>query len=119
MWWLLLLSVIQRVLLALGQVVLKIALQIMPPFGWNSKFWLSLLTNWQFALSGIIFGSASILWMYILKHYPLSMAAPLVSMSYVITTLMAIIVFHETVPWERWLGTGLILCGVILVVSKY
>lgn len=45
MWWLLVLSVIQSVLLALGQVVLKIALQIMPPFGWNAKFWLSLLTN--------------------------------------------------------------------------
>lgn len=71
MWWLLVLSVIQSVLLALGQVVLKIALQIMPPFGWNSKFWLSLLTNWQFALSGIIFGSAS----YIVDVYSKTLPA--------------------------------------------
>ena len=69
MWRVVFLSVIQSSLLAGGQVFLKFALQKMQPFGWTRAFWDSLLLNWQFACSGLLFGSSSVLWMYIVKHY--------------------------------------------------
>ena len=67
-------------MLSFGQLTLKLALEKMPTFSWTTNFWGDLLTNWWFMLCGILFGGASILWMYILKHFPLNMAYPMASM---------------------------------------
>ena len=99
----------QSALLALGQVMLKFGLEKMEPFGWNTVFWKSALINWQFAASGICFGAASLLWMYIVKHYPLSMAYPMVA---------AIIFFHEHVDITKWIGVFLIMTGCILIAKQ-
>lgn len=117
MWKLLPLSLLQCVLLSAGQVLLKFALMKMPPFGWNREFWLSLPCNWQFAACGLCYGAASLLWMYILKRFPFSMAYPMVSLSYVIAMFSAILFFHETVPAHRWIGCALIVCGCMLIVK--
>ena len=91
MWRLLVYSLLQSVLLTSGQVLLKFSLQKMLPFGWNGEFWWSVFGNWQFAACGLCFGAASLLWMYILKNFPLSMAYPMVSLSYVIAMFFAIL----------------------------
>lgn len=109
------LALVQSALLALGQVMLKIALLRMAPFSWNLSFWRSLLINWQFALCGICFGTASLLWMYIIKQYPLSSAYPLVSLSFVFGMIAAIIFFHEDVDLTKWIGLILIVAGCYLV----
>lgn len=114
---LLLLSLTQSALLAGGQVFLKIALLKMVRPEWTRTFVLSVLTNWQFAMSGILFGAGSLLWMYILKHYPLSMAYPMISLSYVFGMAGAIIFFHETVTPMRWLGVLLIMAGCCFVAK--
>lgn len=117
MWQLLGLSFLQSVMLSLGQLSLKVALEHMPPFSWTLRFGAHMLTNWWFLLCGIMFGGASLLWMYILKHWPLSMAYPMVSMSYVIAMVMAVAFLHESVAWNRWVGVGLIMLGCVLVAK--
>lgn len=115
MWQLITLSVIQSVMLSFGQLTLKLALVRMPPFSWTSEFWLPILTNWWFMLSGILFGSASILWMYILKHFPLHLAYPLASLSYVFAIVFAVLFLNETVSWNRWVGVALIMTGCVFI----
>lgn len=117
MWQLLILSLIQSVMLAFGQLTLKLALERMPPFGWTVSFWADLLTNWWFMLCGVLFGGASLLWMYILKHYPLAMAYPMASMGYVVALVLAVIFLHESVTWSRWLGVALIMAGCVFVAK--
>lgn len=117
MWQLIGLSVIQSIALAIGQMALKLALEKMPHFTWTAAFWLDLITNWWLLLSGILCGGATVLWMYILKHYPLSMAYPMASMSYVIALFIAIFFLHETVSWNRWVGVALIMVGCIFVAK--
>ncbi len=56
--------------------------------------------------------------MYIVKHYPLSVAYPLVSLSFVMGMLAAVFIFNEPVPVLRWLGLVLIVVGVALIVQK-
>jgi len=114
---LLLLALLQSSLLAAGQVLLKFGLGRMETFGWTRTFWSSVLFNWQFAASGISFGTASLLWMYIIKHYPLSMAYPMVSLSYVFGLMSAIVFFHEQVGIEKWLGVALIMVGCCLIAK--
>lgn len=117
MWNLILLSIAQSLMLSTGQVALKLGLSKMLPFGWTTAFWSSLITNWWFMLSGILCGSAALLWMYILKHYPLSMAYPMASMGYVFVLIFAVVFFHEEVEWTRWIGVVLIMTGCIFVAK--
>lgn len=108
-------ALLQSLLLALGQVLLKFGLNNMKPFSWSSAFWKSVFINWQFALCGICFAAASLLWMYIVKHFPLSMSYPMVSLSYVFGMIGAIVFFHETVDIYKWIGVVLIMTGCFLI----
>ena len=117
MWRVVFLSIIQSSFLAGGQVFLKFALQKMPTFAWASEFWGRLLLNWQFACSGLLFGSSSILWMYIIKHYPLSVAYPMISLSYIFGLFSAMIFFHESVSMMKWIGVSLIILGCCIVAK--
>lgn len=117
MWKLILLTLLQCLLLTGGQVLLKFALLRMMPFGWNRAFWTSVFANWQFAACGLCFALASLLWMYIIRVFPLSMALPLASLSYVFGMLAAIAFFHEEVSFARWMGVLLIMVGCSLSAS--
>ena len=108
-------ALLQSLLLALGQVLLKFGLNNMKPFSWSEAFWKSVFINWQFALCGICFAAASLLWMYIVKHFPLSMAYPMVSLSYVFGMIGAIVFFHESVDIYKWVGVFMIMTGCILI----
>ena len=110
-----LLALLQIAIFAFGEVFFKLGLMEMEPLGWNAAFWRSALLNWQFALSGICFGGASLLWMYIIKKFPLSMAYPLVSLSYVFGLLAAAWIFHEDVNLNKWIGVALIVAGCFII----
>lgn len=110
-------AIVQSALLAGGQVFLKFGLARMLPFGWNRHFWTSALLNWQFAMSGLTFGASSILWMHIIKRYPLSVAYPMISLSYVFGMIAAMVFFHEQVSPLKWTGIALIMAGCCLIAK--
>jgi undecaprenyl phosphate-alpha-L-ara4N flippase subunit ArnE len=101
--------------LAAGQVFLKLAFAGMGEFVWTRKFFVALLTNRHLAASGISMLMASLIWFYIIKHYELSLAYPLTSMSYIFGTLAAIFIFNESVPAIRWIGVVFIMLGVAIL----
>lgn len=109
------LALIQSALLAMGQVMLKMGLLRMESFEWTPVFWRSVLLNWQFALSGICFTVASLLWMHIIKNYPLSTAYPLVSLSFVFGMIASMFFFHEQVVFTKWIGVLLIVAGCYFI----
>ena len=113
-----LLAILQSALLAGSQVLLKIALRDLPSFAWTWDYWRQLLLNLPFFLTGVFFAAGSLLWLYIIRHYPFSMAYPLVSLSYVFGMLAALWVFHETVPVASWVGLLLILSGCWLIAVR-
>lgn len=117
MWKIIPYSIVQSILLSGGQVFLKYALMKMPAFGWNRTFWSSLLVNWQFALSGMLFLAGSLLWMQILKVFPFSMAYPMISLSYVFGMIAAMWFFNETVTITKWFGVILIIAGCCLIAK--
>lgn len=110
-------SLLQCMLLSGGQVLMKLGLTKAGDYSWSLGYFGRLFINWQFVCCGICYGIASILWMYIIKNFPFSMAYPMVSISYVMGMFAAIIFFHEQVPLIRWLGVFLILSGCILIAK--
>ncbi len=114
---LLILAVIQAIFLCAGQVLLKIAMQAMPPFSRTWHYFSTLLTNWWLLGCGITFTIAGVMWMYILRHYPFSQAYPLSSMAYVFGMVAAMLIFQEHIPLTGWAGILLIMAGCWLVVQ--
>lgn len=54
-------------------------------------------------------------WFFLLKLLPLSVALPLTAIDYVIVAILGAWLFSERLDWRRWVGTGLIVAGMILV----
>ena len=115
---LLLLSTIQCFFLVITQIFLKLAVVQMGAFHFSVDFFKRLLVNWQFACSGVSVIIATILWMYILKHFDFSMAYPMISISYIFGMVASIVVFNESIPSTRWIGVILIMIGVIFVAKQ-
>ncbi|MCM1040964.1 MAG: EamA family transporter [Bacteroides sp.] len=110
-------GVIQAVFLAAGQVSLKMALERIQTFQctWN---WLGgVLRNPYLLLMGICFTASGLLWLYMLRRFPFSVAYPVTSLAYVFGIIAAILVFHENVSLIRWGGVCLIMFGVFLVTG--
>ncbi len=118
MFKLILLSTLQSLFLVSSQIFLKLASKKINGFTFSWDYFKALLINWKLALSGISIASATLLWVYILKHFEFSVAYPMISISYVFGMLAAIFIFNETVPLSRWIGVGFIMAGVI-IIAKY
>ena len=114
---LIILAILQSLLLCSGQVFLKMALRKMGSLVWSSHFFFSQLTNWWWLGCGLCYGAASVLWMYIVKYFPFSMAYPMVSLSYVFGMLAAILFFHEEVSMVKWMGVACIVVGCFLIAK--
>ena len=112
------LSLAQTLLLASGQICLKLSMDRMDKFTFSWVYFKQLFTNFYFALTGVFILSATILWMYILKNYPFSIAYPVTSFAYVFGMLAAVFLFKEQVPFTRWIGVFLIVAGVFFLLKK-
>ena len=117
MFRLLLLVAIQSIFLSGAQVLLKLASAKILPFSWSWPFFKSVIWNGWLALSGVAGILAFALWTYILKHYPFGVAYPLSCLGYVFGLIAAMLVFHETVNWNQWLGIVLIMAGCFFIAK--
>ena len=61
-----------------------------------------------------VFG-ASIFWLAVLSRVHLSFAYPLLAFGYVVTALLARLLFNEPISATRWTGILVICLGVVLV----
>ena len=112
---LLLLAFIQAALLAGGQLCVKFALMRIDRFVFSWQFILEQLSNWWWLACGICFGCSTVLWAYILRHYPFSTAYPLSSLAYVFGVLAAWLFLGEKISYNIIIGILLIMVGCYFV----
>lgn len=62
-----------------------------------------------------LFGISAMFWLVVLSHVPLSVAYPVVGISYIVIVAFSRFVRHEEVPMLRWLGVVVIACGIALI----
>jgi drug/metabolite transporter (DMT)-like permease len=62
-----------------------------------------------------LFGLSAMFWLVVLSRVDLSIAYPLVGLSYIVVVGLARFLFHEHVPTLRWMGVSLIALGIALV----
>jgi drug/metabolite transporter (DMT)-like permease len=69
-----------------------------------------------FIFSGLVlYGVATILWLFILSRVPLSIAYPVQSIAYVLAVFGAYFIFHEPLSPAKIIGVILIILGVSLI----
>ncbi|XJZ28581.1 EamA family transporter [Bacillota bacterium Lsc_1132] len=110
------LILINIVCLVLGQTSWKIGLENLHLHGnLFQKFFQFVFSPFIF-LGFVLYILATVIWMYLLSKLPLSFLYPLQSVAYVLALFVGLFLFKEQIPISRWIGTGVILLGVYLVV---
>ena len=101
-------------LLVAGQMLWKTGIVHHPIRGMSGTF-MALFTPYIFA-GIVLYGLATVVWIYLISRLPISMLYPMQSLAYVLTAVLAIAFFHEHISTIRWVGIGVIMVGVALVV---
>ena len=115
------LTVFVTLLLALAQVLVKLGLNRIGGFHISFKSFFSdiipFISSYYLWIGFITIIVSSFLWMKVLAKVNLSIAYPLISISYVFGLFAARLIFHEIIPVTRWFGVFIIIIGVIVITK--
>jgi multidrug transporter EmrE-like cation transporter len=103
---------------ATGQVMLKHGMQIATSRAADSGSSLALraaTTPWVL-LGLVVFGISAIAWLAALSKVPLSVAYPFNAVGYLVILLASILVLHERANVLTWVGSLMVVSGLVLVV---
>ena len=106
------------ILLAIaGQYLLKTGVTAIPP---DASIAGVLRTLFSVPILGgfFLYGLSSIVWLFILKKLPLSIAYPTLSLSYIGVMAISVLVLGESFTLTKALGMGLIFLGVAALFSQ-
>jgi multidrug transporter EmrE-like cation transporter len=72
-----------------------------------------------FVIGFIAYGTASFVWFRVIATEPLSTAYPLlVSLTFLLVTLSAAILFQESVSIRKLCGLGVVLIGILMLTGE-
>jgi drug/metabolite transporter (DMT)-like permease len=102
-----------------GQVLLKYAMQTSGGL-WREGFGIvSNLIQWvlnpYLVVGFIVYGVATVLFLYLLGRYELSYFYPLTASTYIFTFLAGVYLFHEQITLSKISGAIVIFIGVIII----
>lgn len=100
------------VLTCLGQIAQKYAVE-----SWRgqSSGWAGKLRSPWLWLALAALGAGLLVWLLVLQRLEVGIAYPMLSLNFVLITLVARFAFNETVDRRHWLGVTLVMGGVILL----
>lgn len=76
---------------------------------------LRLLRNTNFIIGGVLYVLGVVLYLFVLRALPLSVAYPLSSLQYVWITFLSLFILRENVDAWRWGGIALIMAGIVIL----
>ena len=103
---------------ATGQVMLKHGMQIASARAADSggSLVLRAATSPWVLLGLVVFGVSAIAWLGALSKLPLSVAYPFNALGYLVILLASILVLHERANVLTWVGSLMVVSGLVLVV---
>jgi len=100
-----------------GQLLFKAAALRYAPDAPLGERLLGVVANSYFLGAVVLYGSLTVLWVWVLTFTPLSRAYPFVALAFAITPLLGGLVFGEPIAPRLLFGIALILGGLLLVAS--
>ncbi|WP_165496657.1 EamA family transporter [Haematobacter massiliensis] len=111
-------ALLSIILGAAGQLFLKLGatrLFAVPRQDGLLGFMRDFIMTWQLSLGLLFYGSSAFVWIYVLSKVSLSVAYPMVGLSFVVVLMLSVLVLGETVKLGQIMGCGLILAGIVMV----
>jgi drug/metabolite transporter (DMT)-like permease len=62
-----------------------------------------------------LFGISALFWLVVLSRVSLSIAYPMVGLSYIVVVVVSKLFLHEAVPPLRWIGVSVIAIGIAVI----
>jgi multidrug transporter EmrE-like cation transporter len=117
------LVILSAVLTVTANILLRIGVIRAGGLGGNSSELLNslfrLISQPCFDVGFLLYGLASLVWFRVISTEPLNIAYPLlVSMTFVLVTLGATVVFHESMTFRQMVGLAVVLTGIVLISGK-
>jgi len=120
---------LKNLIMIMATVILNTAGQFMMKAGINKigkiglgnimEAFQKVVTSWYVIGGFSSYALSAVLWILILSRAELSWAFPMVSLSYVITALLAPYLLNEPFSIQRFIGILVICAGVFLVSRTY
>ena len=103
---------------ATGQVMLKHGMQVATARVAHSggSLVLRAATSPWVLLGLVVFGISAIAWLAALSKVPLSVAYPFNALGYIVILIASVLVLHERANLLTWLGSLLVVSGLLIVV---
>jgi multidrug transporter EmrE-like cation transporter len=101
-----------------GQLTLKTAMDSVGRIGKSSQLGETALRALKEPLLWMglaLFGISALFWLVVLSRVRLSVAYPIVGISYILIVLLARFRLHEQVPTLRWIGVSVIALGIAII----
>ena len=111
----LLLTILCVVLIAAGQMLFKVAAAQWRIDGWSWNTARSFLSP-AMVLALIVYGMTTVLWVFILRTVPLSVAFPVYALVFVLVPVAAHVLLNEPWSWNALIGGAVIMLGVIISI---
>jgi drug/metabolite transporter (DMT)-like permease len=108
------LAVVCVALIASGQIFFKYAANALRHSG--SYLDTGVLSFVLVAL--VIYGGATVLWIALLQHVPLSRLYPYMALSFVLVPLAGWLLFQEQIPLGQIAGLALIVAGLLTIAAS-
>jgi len=105
---------------ALGAILMKLGAAHLGPIELNSfqnvmKFIWKLLTNFTILGGMGLYFLSAVAWTYLLTRLDVSYVQPILSLTYLVTPILAFFIVGEQIPLARWIGIGVIIIGVYII----
>src|SRR3989338_8692142 len=79
-----------------------------------ASFWRMFL-HWKLWLGGLLYALSTVVYIFVLGKEELSVAYPLVSTSFLWTTLLSVFLLKEKMNVYKWLALSGIIVGIVLI----
>ena len=95
--------------IAIGQILFKLAARDTIP----ADGVLGMVNSWMIAAL-LLYGAATVLWIYVLRSTPLGIAYPLFALAFVIVPVLSSVFLDEPLRISSFVGGALIVAGVVI-----
>ncbi|MBM1173047.1 SMR family transporter [Microvirga arabica] len=97
------------VLLAVGQILFKLSAGHAPSSRW------AFLLSPPFLAALVTYAAATLLWVFTLRFWPLSVAYAAQALTIAIVLTISVLIFGETLTQMQCIGAAIILAGLIVL----
>lgn len=107
-----------------GQILFKLGMKQMGEqnfalsFGSIFTFLLKIIVTPALILGMLCYIGSSVIWMYVLSRVPLNRVYPFTALTFAVVFLASILIFHEQIPANRFIGVGIIVAGFLVTSIK-